>query len=191
MFLEDFRTKKLDPPVGASINSNFNQLACRNENFSTSLSSSSSEQNRTLATKSSANFFSPPLSKLSYSGVSSGGLSNSFQTHSSIWSTKPLNLFGIAAAKVNSFRDNGTRRFETRRFKCRPILNLNCKGFEEGVSYGEWSENNKHISGMENMKIFECYEENPFDDLEREAIEQWPSDDNLEIYRSNHLQVFN
>lgn len=75
--------------------------------------------------------------------------------------------------------------------KYRPILNSQCREIydEEALAYGEGSEKKRSIGGMADIKIFEGYEGNAFDDLERQAIEQWPSDDSMDIFRSQHLQV--
>ncbi|KAK6630053.1 hypothetical protein RUM44_005451 [Polyplax serrata] len=187
---DTFSGKRFESSPGA----NLDRLTYRGENLSASISSSSSsEQNRSLNAKFALRYQIPPVSKVYFSGASSAGLSNTCQSQtqrSTLCPSKTYNLLGATPSEVSLIRDNGK---PGGRAKYRPILNSQYREIsdDEILIYGEGIDQKVRSSagGMTDIKIFECYEGNAFDDLERQAIEQWPSDDSVDVFRSHHLQV--
>ncbi|EEB12762.1 conserved hypothetical protein [Pediculus humanus corporis] len=203
---ESFPEKKCEFFMGK--NANYNRLIHQNENLSASFSSSSSsEQNRSSNSKSGTKLQISSFPKLSYSAVTSGGSPTAWQVQtSSFWSSKPFNLLGSTTAtaaattttttttatscNTNLIRDYATNSYDSKS-KYRPILNAQYRELsdEESFNYGSTSEKKGIPEGMGNVRLFDSLEDNAFDDLERQAIAQWPSEDNLDIFQSRRVQL--
>ena len=94
------------------------------------------------------------------------------------------------SCNTNLIRDYATNSYDSKS-KYRPILNAQYRELsdEESFNYGSTSEKKGIPEGMGNVRLFDSLEDNAFDDLERQAIAQWPSEDNLDIFQSRRVQV--
>ncbi|KAL0276790.1 UNVERIFIED_CONTAM: hypothetical protein PYX00_004289 [Menopon gallinae] len=163
----------------------------RTENLSVSHSSSSSSgQNRTdlnparpIRSTGHNRKQSSQLTNMSYSPVSSGSLVG-WKNHSSPLRSSRLNdSFGRSSSE--SYHDGIPCKGKA---KCRPILNTQYREVLEIENSPETEQRRLFREADAPGGFYLSYRDNCFDDLERQAIEQWPSDDSAEAIHNKNFQ---